>query len=118
MRCARAAAAAAVPPRPTEPFLTGLAVGPATVETGKETLLAALSAGFAEVGHDHVTVMVGSCEFAHEIDRERAEVAAERAKRQLEEMRASEEGEEVYMEYQESYSRAITRVAVSERFKN
>ena len=64
-----------------------------------------------------VTVMVGSCEFAHDIDVERATTARERAQRQLEEMRQTEHGEDVYDEYQEAFSRAVTRIAVSEKFK-
>ena len=32
-------------------------------------------------------------------------------------MRQTERGEDVYEEYQEAFSRAITRIAVSEKFK-
>jgi len=99
-----------------ETFLTALRIGPMTVQRSGETLHAALSGGFAEVHEDHVTVMVGTCEFAHEIDRERASLARDRARRQLEEMRQTEEGEAHYQDYQEAYSRALARIAVSERF--
>ena len=51
------------------------------------------------------------------IDVERATTARERAQRQLEEMRQTEHGEDVYGEYQEAFSRAVTRIAVSEKFK-
>ena len=44
-----------------EPFLTALRIGPAEIDTGSETLLAAISGGFAEVHADSVTVMVSSC---------------------------------------------------------
>lgn len=98
-----------------EVFMTSLRPGEMQVEQGKETLRAAVSSGIAEVHEDHVTVMVGSCEFAHEIDLGRAEIAAERAKKQLEEMRETEAGEQLYEEYQEAYSRAISRVAVSRK---
>ncbi len=105
-----------------EPFLTALRIGPAEVTTpGSEVFYAALSGGWAEVHGDSVTVMSPTCEFAHDIDRERAEVASERAQRMLEEMRATEAGEEVYEEYQDAYSRAITRLNVSkkqEQFKH
>jgi F0F1-type ATP synthase epsilon subunit len=87
------------------------------VEQGDSTLHAALSTGYANVGADEVTVMVGTCEFAHDIDVERAATARERAQRQLEEMRQTEHGEDVYGEYQEAFSRAVTRIAVSEKFK-
>ena len=103
-----------------EPFLTGLRIGPAEVkpvepEDGNDVLYAALSGGFAEVHGETVTVMSPTCEFAHEIDLERAEVASERAKRMLSEMRATEDGEELYEEYQGAYSRALTRLAVSKK---
>ena len=100
-----------------EPFLTGLQIGVMEIEQGDTTLHAALSTGFADVTTDAVTVMVGTCEFAHDIDVERAATARERAQRQLEEMRQTETGQDVYDEYQGSFSRAITRIAVSEKFK-
>ena len=101
-----------------EPFLTGLQIGVMEVKQGGDTTLhAALSTGYANVSADAVTVMVGTCEFAHDIDVERAATARERAQRQLEEMRQTEHGEDVYEEYQEAFSRAITRIAVSEKFK-
>jgi len=97
-----------------EVFMTALQTGEMAIETGTETLYAAVSKGFAEVHDDVVTVMVGSCEFAHEIDLDRAKVAAERARAQLEEMRGTEEGEAAYQEYQEAYSQAIARVSAAE----
>ena len=102
-----------------EPFLTALRIGTITIrQPGGEALFAAVSQGFAEVHEDSVTVMVGSCEFAADIDREAAEVAAERARNQLEEMRATAEGEDVYQEYQEAYSKAVARVSISKKFKS
>ena len=104
-----------------EPFLTALRIGPAEVKTDGDTYYAALSGGWAEVHGDSVTVVVSTCEFAHDIDRERAEVARERAQRMLGEMRATADGEELYEEYQAAYSRAITRLNVSkeqEQFKH
>jgi len=101
-----------------EVFLTALQPGMVSIDLGSETQIAAVSKGFAEVHGDSVTVMVGSCEFAHQIDRERAEVARERAQKQLEEMRGTEEGEADYQELQEAYSRAVARVAVTEKFQN
>ncbi len=100
-----------------EPFLTGLQIGVMEIEQADTTLHAALSPGYADVTTDLVTVMVGTCEFAHDIDMERAATARERAKRQLDEMRQTEHGEEYYEQYQEAFSRAITRIAVSEKFK-
>jgi F-type H+-transporting ATPase subunit epsilon len=102
-----------------EPFLTALRIGPMTIrKAGGEELHAAVSQGFAEVHDDQVSVMVGTCEFAHEIDRSRAEIARDRALKQLEELRGTPEGEALYRQYQDAYSRAIARVAISDRFKS
>jgi F-type H+-transporting ATPase subunit epsilon len=102
-----------------EAFLTALRIGPMTIrKPGGETLHAAVSQGFAEVHDDQVSVMVGSCEFAHEIDRSRAEIARDRVLRQLEEMRDTPEDEALYQQYQDAYSRAVARVAGSDRFKS
>jgi F-type H+-transporting ATPase subunit epsilon len=100
-----------------EPFMTGLRAGAMQISAGAETSYAAVGRGFAEVHENNVSVLVGSCEFAHEIDRSRAEVARDRALAQLREMRASAEGEAAYQELQDAYSRAVARIAVSDRFK-
>lgn len=100
-----------------EVFITPLRIGEMTIDKGGEKLLAAVGTGFAEVHDDQVTVMVGTCEFAHEIDVDRAQVARDRAQKQLGDMRQTEEGEAAYREYQDAYSRAIARIAVSEKFK-
>jgi F0F1-type ATP synthase epsilon subunit len=82
---------------------------------GGEELRAAVSQGFAEIHDDAVAVMVGTCEFAHEIDRSRAEIAAERARQQLESLRGTPEGEALYQQYQDAYSRAVSRLSVTDR---
>ena len=102
-----------------EAFLSALRIGPMKIrKVGGEELHAAVSQGFAEVHDDQVSVMVGTCEFAHDIDRPRAEVARDRALKQLEKLRGTEEGEALYQQYQDAYSRAVTRIATSERFKS
>ena len=101
-----------------EPFLTALRIGGLELIAGGERRYAACGRGFAEISGSEVTVMVATCEWADEIDRERAERSAERARKQLEEMRATAEGEAEYEKYQDTYSRALARVAVSDRFKN
>jgi F-type H+-transporting ATPase subunit epsilon len=101
-----------------EVFLSSLRVGTMTIRQEDGALLeAVVSSGFAEVIEDKVSVMVGSCEFAHEIDLSKAEIARERALKQLEEMRGTPEGEALYQQYHDAYSRAITRLAGSERRK-
>jgi F-type H+-transporting ATPase subunit epsilon len=101
-----------------EAFLTALRIGPMMIrKPGGEELHAAVSQGFAEVHDDQVSVMVGTCEFAHETDRSRAEIARERALKQLEALRGTPEGEAAYQQYQEAYSSALSRAADSDRFK-
>ena len=102
-----------------EAFLSSLCIGPMTIrKAGGEELHAAVSQGFAEVHDDQVSVLVGSCEFAHEIDRARAEIARDRALAQLEQLRSTGDGEALYQQYQDAYSRAVARVAISDRFKS
>jgi F-type H+-transporting ATPase subunit epsilon len=101
-----------------EPFLTGLQAGTMQISAGAEMLYAAVGRGFAEIHENQVSVLVGSCEFAHEIDRSRAEVARDRAIAQLQEMRTHAEGEAAYQALQDAYSRAIARIATSEKFKS
>jgi F-type H+-transporting ATPase subunit epsilon len=101
-----------------EPFLAALRIGGLELSAGGQKRVAAVSKGFAEVHADAVTVMVGTCEFADEIDRARAERARERAAKTLHEFRQTPEGQAEYAQYQDAYSRAITRIAVSERFKH
>jgi F-type H+-transporting ATPase subunit epsilon len=100
-----------------EPFMTALRPGAMQIQAGAETLYAAVGRGFAEVHDGAASVLVSSCEFAHEIDRSRAEIARDRARKQLDEMRGSAEGEAAYQELQEAYSRALARVAATEKFR-
>jgi F-type H+-transporting ATPase subunit epsilon len=101
-----------------EPFLSALRIGGLEVDAGGQRRYAAVSRGFAEIHGDAVTVMVGTCEWADEIDRERAERARERSQKALEELRATADGQAQYQEFQDAYSRAITRITISERFKS
>lgn len=101
-----------------EPFLSALKSGPLELSANGRERHAAVSRGYAEIHGDKVTVMVGACEWADEIDVERAERARERALKALQDSRATAEGAADYQELQEAYSRAIARIAVSERFKN
>jgi F-type H+-transporting ATPase subunit epsilon len=101
-----------------EPFLSALRTGGLELTQGGQKRLAAISRGYAEIHSDKVSVMVGTCEWADEIDAERAERARERALKSLEKARSTADGEAEYQELQEAYARAVARVAVSERFKH
>jgi F-type H+-transporting ATPase subunit epsilon len=101
-----------------EPFLSALRNGGLELTADGQKRLAAVSRGYAEIHGDKVNVMVGACEWADEIDLERAERARQRAQKALEEARSTEDGEAEYQELQEAYSRAVARITVSERFKH
>jgi F-type H+-transporting ATPase subunit epsilon len=62
-----------------ERYLTPLRVGAAEIRTGNDTLWAAIADGFADVQGDLVTVLVESCDLAHDIDTAEAERAHDRA---------------------------------------
>lgn len=100
-----------------EPFMTGLQMGAMEIRQGELTLYAAVGRGFAEIHEDKVSVLVGTCEFAHEIDRSRAEVARDRALAQLQQVRASAEGEAEFQKLHDDYLRSLARLATSEKFK-
>jgi F-type H+-transporting ATPase subunit epsilon len=101
-----------------EPFLAALRTGGLEISTGGEKRFAAVSSGFAEIHGDAVTVMVGTCEWADEIDADRAERARERLERALRELRRTPEGEAEYQQLEDAYSRALTRLATSRRIKH
>ena len=66
-----------------EPFLSALRTGGLELEAAGKKRLAAVSRGYAEIHGDKVSVMVGTCEWADEIDTERAERARQRAEERL-----------------------------------
>jgi F-type H+-transporting ATPase subunit epsilon len=101
-----------------EPFLSSLRTGGLELTAAGKKRLAAVSRGYAEIHGNKVSVMVGTCEWADEIDVARAERARERAQKALQEARATAAGEAEYQELQEAYSRAVARITVSDRFKS
>jgi len=62
------------------PLVAQLAPGEIRLRMGDQTQYFAVSGGFVEVQDNHVTVMAETAEMAHEIDVERARLAAERAR--------------------------------------
>ena len=65
------------------PMVTALSVGHLVIRTPGKRLLAFHSEGFMEVFHDKVFILAQVCEWPHEIDRARAETAAQRAEARL-----------------------------------
>jgi F-type H+-transporting ATPase subunit epsilon len=97
-----------------ERFLTSLRVGEVRIETGSETLYAAIAEGFADVSGAEVAVLVESCELAGDIDVARAELARERAEAGLARLGADEAAERIAA-YETALARARNRLAVSRR---
>ena len=64
-------------------FLSGIVPGELRYTAGSEREALAVTAGFAEVFKDKVSILVDAAERASEIDEERARKAAERAKGRL-----------------------------------
>jgi F-type H+-transporting ATPase subunit epsilon len=96
-----------------EPFLSALRIGgiEVTTEDGRKRY-ASVSRGYAEIHGDAVSVMVGTCEWADQIDRDRAERARERAKKALEEVRKDPAMAEQVAQFEDAYEKAITRLEV------
>jgi len=95
-----------------ERFLSPLKVGSVEILTAKETSYAAIADGFAEVQGEAVTVLVDSCEFAHEIDVTSAQAELSAAEQALE--RAAGEDPDRYREFEAALERAHNRLAVGQ----
>jgi F-type H+-transporting ATPase subunit epsilon len=95
-----------------ERYLTPLRVGEVEIRAGGDTLFAAIGGGFAEVQAESVTVLVESCELAHDIDTARAELAVARAEQGLASLTPDADEAEVY---EEGLRRAKNRLAVGKR---
>ncbi len=65
------------------PYVAALGIGGLTVVTAGQTKTAAIAGGFVQTDADGATVLVRTCEWADEIDVDRARAAVERAKAQL-----------------------------------
>jgi len=95
-----------------ERFLTPLRIGAVELRSDGETLWAAIADGFAEVNGEAVTVLVESCELAHEIDVAQAQHSRERAEQGLAALNRDEDGER-YAQYEAAIELARVRVEVS-----
>ncbi len=62
------------------PFLAAIQEGVVRYHSGGRPSYLAVSAGFAEVGGDHVVLLARTAEKVEDIDRDRAEAALERAR--------------------------------------
>ena len=94
------------------PLLSSVEIGELNfTQNGKKTYYA-VSAGYAEVASDKVTVMVEAAESSDTIDRERAKKAKEAAEAKIPKL--SQEDAD-YERLRAALMRAITRLNISER---
>ena len=85
-------------------------MGEVEIQTGSETVYAAVADGFADVTGDEVSILVEACELADQIDTQRAETSRARAEAQLGEIG---DDEVQRAECEAALARANNRLAVS-----
>ena len=93
------------------PIITTLRPGPLSYQKGNETVELVVSGGYAEVTDNRVTILAETAEFAHEVDRQRATVAREKAEKIL---ARADLSEEEFKEAQLKLFRAIARLEHTE----
>jgi F-type H+-transporting ATPase subunit epsilon len=96
------------------PFLASLAVGEMRFKEGGNTEYAAIAGGFAEVTGTKVTILAEAAELARQIDVDRAERAAQRARERIE--KAKTEGRD-YAKAQAALHRAMLRIRTADKAK-
>ena len=97
-----------------ERFLCALRTGEVQIQSGGQTVYAAVADGFADVSGEQVTLLVDSCELASDIDTARAELARQRAEQGLAAL-ARDEDAAREAEFEQALARARNRLAVSQR---
>jgi len=97
-----------------ERFLSPLRAGAVEILTERGPLYAAVADGFAEVDGETVTVLVDSCELAHEIDTARANAAMAAAQKYLEKAAGNDDPDR-YRQFEAALARARARIDVSQR---
>ena len=92
-------------------YVTPLTIGTLKVKTDDGERFAAVSGGFLKTGNNMVTIVTPACEWADEIDVERAERAAKKAEEKLQQKQSRKEHdlEEIRLH------RAINRISVAGR---
>ncbi len=96
-----------------ERFLAPLRIGECEIRNGRTMHYAAMTDGFAEVGPDHVVVLVDACELAEDIDEARAERARTQAESRIEAIRAGREADTNLQLYEGALQRALIRIQVA-----
>ena len=97
-----------------EEYVAALPIGKLKVKIDGAFRIAAVSEGIVKVGKDKTVVLVQSCEWADEIDVERAKAAKETAEARL---KAAQAEDKEYLMAEYKLKRAINRIEASEQFK-
>ena len=95
------------------PLMTQLEIGEVKIETEQDIELFATTGGFLEVLKNNVSLLLESCEKAAEIDMDRAESAAERARERLQKRPQDID----IMRAEISLARALNRLRVANKVK-
>jgi len=95
------------------PFLTGIVPGGLRYSSGSQTEHFAVTAGFAEVSENRVSILVDAAEEVSMIDVERARKAMERARERV--AKSREEKDIDFLRAEAALSRAIARVRIGEK---
>ena len=92
------------------PYIAALGIGALIIIQNGEKRIAAIAGGFVDVTKEGTTILARSCEWADEIDVNRANSAAERARAAIQ----KKESEREYEVAQVKLKKALARISASE----
>ena len=92
-------------------YVAALGIGGMTITQNGTSRLAAVSGGFVEVSQDGTTVLARTCEWADEIDVNRARAAQERAKQLLAHKESTQKQELAEIRLK----KALNRIRIAEK---
>ena len=91
------------------PYITALGIGALIIIQNGEKRIAAIAGGFVDVTKEGTTILARSCEWADEIDVNRANSAAERARAVIQ----KKESEREYEVAQVKLKKALNRIRIA-----
>lgn len=92
-------------------YMAPLGIGGLTIYQNGQPKLAAIAQGFIEVNGDETTIIAHTCEWADEIDLNRAELAKQRAEAQLQEKAEQKE----FAHAQIKLKKAVNRIRSAQK---
>jgi F-type H+-transporting ATPase subunit epsilon len=95
-----------------EPFLTSVDIGSLYFLDGGKKVLYAVNTGYAEVTGSKVTVLIETAERADAIDKDRAQIAKDKAEADLSKLTKEHDD---YEKTRLALLRAVTRISVAEK---